>query len=288
MAVKNKQVGICAPSSHFKIEPFNIALEFLSKSGIHAHYNKVIYKKGMFTAGDEKTRANDLVKILSVNDINTIFFARGGYGSSQILPLLERTNLKKLLKEKALMGFSDVTALFSYLYSKYNCKCFYGPNMVSPYFNNKVLLNNVIEKKQLKIDIKVLRKGNSSSIKAPIFGGCLSVLASLCGTPYIKKLDGHILFIEDTNEAPYKIDRMLTQLYQAGIIKKIKAIAVGTMEKCETPPITWKEPVLAFAEKLNIPVVHDIKAGHSGFDYALPLGVTAEIKINKKEMVIKP
>jgi muramoyltetrapeptide carboxypeptidase len=282
------KVGICAPASHFKAEKFKPALEFLKKIKIETVINKTIYKKELFTAGTSKERTKDLVDILKQKDIDAVFFARGGYGSAQILPLLEKIDLKKELKEKTLMGFSDLTALFSHLYFKYGKSCFYGPNMVSPYFKNKKLIQDVINNKPLKIKIKVLNKGKKSSIKAPIFGGCLSVLVSLIGTPYLKKLDGHILFIEDTNEAPYKIDRMLNQLYQAGITKSILAIAVGIMDKCETPPITWKEPVLNFAKSLNIPVIYDIQAGHGGFEYAIPLGGVAEINLNKKELVVKP
>ena len=85
-----------------------------------------------------------------------------------------------------------------------------------------------------------------------------------------------------------KIDRMLNQLYQAGIIKKIKAIAVGNMEKCDTPPITWEKAVLKFAKELDVPVIYGIKAGHGGFEYAMPLGCKAEINFKKKELIVKP
>jgi len=288
VAGKTTRAGICAPASHFKREMFNSTLEFLKKNKIAPFHNKAIYKKSLFTAGTPQERVKDLVNIIRHRELDVIFFARGGYGSVQMLPLLDKVNIKKELKSKTLMGFSDLTALFSYLYFKYNKTSFYGPNMVSHHFKNKKLLQAVINKRALKTKIKVLNQSKTSSIKAPIFGGCLSVLASLAGTPYLKKLDGHILYIEDTNEAPYKIDRMLTQLYQAGIINKIKAIAVGNMEKCETPPLTWKDPVLNFAKQLNIPVVYDIKAGHGGFEYAVPLGCAAEIKFNKKEIIIKP
>lgn len=288
MTVKTIKAGICAPASHFKTEVFGPALDFLNKTKISPFHSNTIYKKGLFTAGTPQERAKDIINILKRKDLDVIFFVRGGYGSVQILPLLEKINIKKELNGKTLMGFSDITALFSYLYTKYDKTCFYGPNMVSHYFKSRKLLMDVVENRILKTKIKVLRKGKVTSIKAPIFGGCLSVLASLVGTPYIKKLDGHILFIEDTNETPYKIDRMLTQLYQSGIIKKIKAIAVGSMEKCETPPVTWKDSILGFAEKMDIPVIYDIKAGHGGFGYAIPLGCSAEIDLNKKEIIIKP
>lgn len=288
MASKTIKAGICAPSSHFKAEALLPSLLFLKKIKVEPILNQTIYKKDLFTAGTPKNRATDLIKILKQKDIDVVVFARGGYGSAQILSVLEKTDLKKDLKQKQLMGFSDLTALLSYLYFKYGKTYFYGPNMVSSHFRSTQLLDDVIHNRPLKIKIQVLNKTKTTFIKAPIFGGCLSVLASLAGTPYIKNIDGYILFIEDTNEAPYKIDRMLTQLYQAGIIKKIKALAVGNMEKCETPPITWKDAVLKFAKELDVPVIYGIKAGHGGFEYALPLGCPAEIDLNKKELIVRP
>jgi len=288
VASKTIKAGICASASHFKAEAFLPSLTFLKRIKIEPVFSKTIYKKDLFTAGTAKDRANDLTKILKQKNIDAVFFVRGGYGSAQILSVLDKTDLKKDLKDKQLMGFSDITALLSYLYFKYGKTYFYGPNMVSSHFRNAKLLKDVINRKPLKIKIQILNKTKAVTIKAPIFGGCLSVLTSLAGTPYIKKLDGYILFIEDKNEAPYKIDRMLNQLYQADIIKKIKAIAVGHMDKCETPPITWKDTVLKFAKELDVPVIYGIKAGHGDFEYALPLGCIAEINFNKKELIIKP
>jgi len=289
--MKNKnivtKIGIVAPASPFKKEAFDDGNKFISSLGVKTHFTNRIFKKTGFTVGEPKQRAVELLEVIKSNDIDAIFFARGGYGCSQILPLLDKQNLSKGLKNKILMGYSDITALFCYFYSKYNTHCLYGPNITSHYFKNKELLKKILNMKHgTKQKIKILKKGKTK-ITAPVFGGCLSVMASLAGTPYIKKLDGHILFIEDTNEAPYKIDRMLTQLIQSGIIKDIKAIAVGAMEKCDSPNISWKEPVLRIAKELNIPVVYGIRAGHAGFDTVIKLGGKATIDFNKKEFEIK-
>ncbi len=289
--MKNKniitKIGIVAPASPFKKEAFDHGNKFVSSLGAKTQFTNKIFKKTGFTVGDPKQRAIDLLEMIGNKDIEAVFFARGGYGCSQILPLLDKHDLSKKLKNKVFMGNSDITAIFCYLYSKYETPCLYGPNVTSPYFKNKQLLKKVLNMKHgTKQKIKILR-AEKTKITAPVFGGCLSVMASLAGTPYMKKLDGHILFIEDTNEAPYKIDRMLTQLVQAGIIKNIKAIAVGAMKKCDSPSISWKEPVLRIAKELNIPVVYGIRAGHAGFDTVIKLGAKATIDFNKKEFEIK-
>ena len=281
-----KNITVAAPASPFDKNTFKENQSLLDSLGVITKYTDNIFLRTGYTVGTPKHRSDYLAKAIN-SKTDAIFFARGGYGSAQLLPMLDSKNISKGIKDKIIMGYSDVTALFCFLYSKYNKKCLYGPNITSQYFKNIPLLKKILKKDYaLKEKIKVL-KGQKNKITGPVFGGCLSVMASLAGTPYLKKLDGHILFIEDTNEAPYKIDRMLTQLLQAKIINKIKAISVGAMEKCESPGISWKEPVLRIANELNIPVVYGIRAGHAEFKTVVNLGAKATIDFNKKEFEIK-
>ncbi len=284
---KIKTIGITAPASSFKKDDLLKTTAFLHKMGIKTLYTNTIFKKDGFNAGTAKERSRDLLKAINDKNIEAVLFARGGYGCSQILPYLEKKDLRTSLKGKLLMGYSDLTSLFCYLYSKYGKECVYGPNVTSHYFKNKGLIKNIMGSKTgTSQKIKVINKG-PARIKAPVFGGCLSVLASMAGTPYLKPLKGHIFFMEDTNEAPYKIDRMLTQLIQSGIIKDIKAIAVGAMENCDSPNIGWKDVVLRVAKELNVPAIYGINAGHAGFGTVIRLGAVGTIDLNKKEFKIK-
>ena len=280
-------VAVSAISSPFEEQLFIKGTQTLAKLGVTLQYSDNIFKKTGFTVGTPEQRACDILNNICNEQIQGIFFARGGYGASQILPLIDKKNIRDYLNNKTIMGYSDVTSLFCYLYSKYSKQCIYGPNICSQYFNNKKLIKKVLEGKLgTHQKIRILNK-KSGNIKAPVFGGCLSVLTSMVGTPYLRNLKDHILFIEDTNEAPYKIDRMLTQLTQSGLIKGIKAIAVGAMEKCDSPKITWKDTIANTADKLKIPAIYGIKAGHAGFDSIIKLGAIASIDMNKKEFEIK-
>lgn len=283
-----KTIGITAPASSFKTDGFVKAKAFLKKMGLKTLYTNTIFKKDGFNAGTSKQRAQDIIKMIRDQNVDAVFFARGGYGCSHILPYLEKEKLRAFISPKLFMGYSDITALFCYLYSKYGKECIYGPNVTSHYFQNNTLIRKVLEGKTgTKQKIKILNscKG-TNAITAPVFGGCLSVLASMAGTPYLRKLKGHILFVEDTNEAPYKIDRMLTQLIQSETLKGIKAIAVGAMENCDSPNISWKDVISKIAKELNVPAIYGITAGHAGFGSVIRLGAQATIDIRKKEFKI--
>ncbi|MEI6079345.1 MAG: LD-carboxypeptidase [bacterium] len=281
---KGSKIGIAAPSSPFKREDFDKAVSFLQSSGFTTVYSDVIFNKNGFVSGTPEDRAKDLLALINNDEISSIFFVRGGYGSAQILPLIDKKDLSKKISKKILMGYSDLTALFCHLYKKYKIPMFYGPNIINKHLNSNVI-SKLSTSHDLKIKVQLLKTSNKV-VTAPIFGGCLSVLTSMVGTPYLKSLKGHILFLEDTNEPPYKIDRMLNQLLSSGVIKGIKAIAVGSMENCETAPYSWKDAVLRIAEILNVPVVSGIMAGHGGFDYPLPMGVKAKIDFANQELLI--
>ena len=281
---KGCKIGIAAPSSPFKREDFDKALFFLQSSGFITVYSDVIFNKNGFVSGTPEERSKDLLALINNNEISAIFFVRGGYGSAQILPLIDKKDLSKKISKKILMGYSDLTALFCHLYKKYKTPIFYGPNIINRHLNSNII-SALSNPKDLKIKIQIIKASNKA-ITAPIFGGCLSVLTSMVGTPYLKSLKGHILFIEDTNEPPYKIDRMLNQLLSSGAIKGIKAIAVGSMENCETAPYSWKDPVLRIANILNVPVISGIMVGHGGFDYPLPMGGKAKIDFTNQELLI--
>lgn len=281
---KGSKIGIAASSSHFKKEEFEKGIKLLIENNyIPVYSDKIFLRDGLFS-GTAQDRVEDLKHLIDQEDIKTIFFVRGGYGSVEMLPLLKRLELSKKIKNKLFMGYSDVTALFCHLYQKYKMPVFYGPNIISRYFETKIL-DKLSDQKDIKINIDILRNGKKN-INADLFGGCLSVITSLVGTPYLGPLRNKILFIEDTNEAPHRIDRMLTQLHLSGAIKGIKAIAVGSMENCETQSYGWQDAVIRVAKEIEVPVISGIKAGHASFDYPLPIGTKAKIDFTNKEFLI--
>ena len=287
---KHGLIGIAAPSSPFKEKDFNKAKIFIEELGFKTKYTNVIFRKEGFVSGTAKDRSKDLLNLMKNQLISSIFFVRGGYGAAQILPFLDKEDISKHIKNKIISGYSDITAIHCWIYNKYKHPVFYCPNITSKHFSKKIV-DYFVKPTDIKIKIKKINSTNTSNKKkekivAPIFGGCLSVLTSIIGTPYFPKLDQHILFIEDINEAPYKIDRMLTQLLLSGSISKIKAIVVGNMDNCNTEPYSWKRPVKRICETLNIPAVFGVKAGHGDFKTVIPLGVKALLDLASNELTI--
>jgi muramoyltetrapeptide carboxypeptidase len=269
---------------HLKNSDFNRARSFIEDLGLKTKYSSSIFKKEGFVSGSASDRAKDLTRLIKDRSISSIFFVRGGYGAAQILPLLDKQKLSASIVKKMICGYSDITAIHCWIYNKYKHIVFYCPNITSRHFTKRTM-DYFINPHDIKIKVKKLTKSDKK-ITAPIFGGCLSVMTSLVGTPYLPNLDGHILFIEDTNEAPYKIDRMLTQLLLSTKIDKIKAIVVGSMENCDTKPYSWKDPVRRICKILNIPAVFGIKAGHGDFKTVIPLGGKAVLNLISSELKI--
>jgi muramoyltetrapeptide carboxypeptidase len=279
-------IGIAAPSSPFKKSDFEKAKSFIEGLDFKTKYSNAIFKEDGFVSGSAEHRSTDLAKLIKNNSVPAIFFVRGGYGAAQILPFLDKQNLSKHIKNKIIAGYSDITAIHCWVYKKYKQVVFYCPNITSRHFSKKIM-NYFTKPSEIKIKLKRLEgKNKKDKIKAPIFGGCLSVLTSLVGTPYFPKLDGHILFIEDTNEPPYKIDRMLTQLLLSGQINKIKAIVVGSMENCDKKPYSWKEAVRRICRRLNIPGFFGLSAGHAQFKTVIPFGAKTLLDLASDELRI--
>lgn len=264
----NDSIGICAPASSFKKRVFSENLKLLKDYKII--YNQKIFNRHYYTAGTLRDRKSDLSEKLSSKKISALFFARGGYGSIQAMPQISK------IPKKIIMGYSDITTILLYVYKQCKMPVFYGPNIASPFFTSKIL-KYFTKKNTYPIERKLKCLNQNKDIEAPLIGGCLALICSLIGTPYLPSFKNHVLFLEDTNEPPYKIDRMLWQLYTSGSLRGVKAIVVGSMHNCTN---RWKTPFQILAKEIKIPIYYGLKVGHGGFDFPLPFGIKIKIKSN--------
>jgi len=187
-------------------------------------------------AGSDQRRAEELTELFTKKDVKAIMFARGGYGSQRIIPYLKPEVLKK--HKKPVIGFSDVTALLAFLKQSADMPTFYVP-VLTQLGNNPTertalsLKQNLTQKETPPLHFKgchILKEGKAKGI---LVGGCLSMITSSIGTSYELQTDNSILFFEDTGEKVYALDRMLTQLKNAGKLKGVKGIIVGSLEPKE-------------------------------------------------------
>lgn len=262
---KNSNIAICASASSFSKLTFEKNIKLLNNFKLT--YSKSIFNKYYYTAGTSSARSIDLNNKLKSKNIDALFFARGGYGSINSLDKI------KSIPNKIIMGYSDITSVLLYAYKINKTPVFYGPNITSSFFTKKILTYLTSDSKY-PIYKKLTCINTPKNINAPIIGGCLSVICSLIGTPYLPSFDNHILFIEDTNEAPYKIDRYLQQLYYSGILDNVKAILIGSMKNCSRD---WKIPFKILSSKFKKPIYYGLNIGHSGFDFPLVFGVPVKI-----------
>jgi len=237
-----------------------------------------------FSAQDPQ-RLEELTRSFTDPDVKAIFCSRGGYGSGRLLDLIDYRIVAE--NPKLFIGFSDVTALNWAFFTKTGLVSFSGPTVcefgdgLSPATAgsfNELVSSTTAPEVIWDGSLNAIRPGKATG---RLFPGCLSIIVSLLGTPYLPDLTGALLIIEDVGEKPYRIDRMLTHLKNAGIFDKISALIIGSMVDCwqkkSDNEISLEEIVLDLTSSHSIPVYSGIPYGHHIERITLPVGVQAEI-----------
>ncbi|MCP2519004.1 LD-carboxypeptidase [Candidatus Aminicenantes bacterium AC-335-A11] len=279
---KNDVIGIFAPASPVKREFFQKGISELEKFGFKIKYSENIFQKKKFLAGDDLTRAQELIEFLKDNKVKALIGARGGYGSIRLIPILEKIDFSEI-KPKILIGSSDLTYLLLYFNQKYKWVVFYGPMACSSIakgnYDRKIFLHVLTISSPLPplINGKVIKHGKAIGI---LTGGCLSLICSTIGTPYEIETTNKILILEDHQEKPYRIDRYLWQLKMAGKFEKIKGVVFGEMKDCFQHPeqgYELEDIINDFFQEYDFPVLYGFPFGHSEETFTLPLGIKVEI-----------
>lgn len=284
-------IGVAAPSSPFDKKLFRKGIDCLKKMGFEVYFQKDIFAKKGYLAGSVKRRAEELTQLIRRKDIQAIIFARGGYGSQQMIPLLHPKNLKRDCK--LLIGFSDLTPLLNFLNQKAGFPALYGP-VVTQLGNNpsKKTLQSLRwhlagKKPHPPVDLKNCKILKSGRASGKLAGGCLRLIVSSIGTPYALDLKNKILFFEDTNEKAYAVDRMLTQLKNSGALKSVKGILIGTLAQRKDDPHSMQAMLKEVLDDFKGPVVFGFPAGHTNNFISLPLGVKAILDTPRKKLEFK-
>jgi muramoyltetrapeptide carboxypeptidase len=286
---RGDRVAVIAPSSPFAREEFEAGMAEVRRLGFVPVYDECVFDRRRYLAGDAESRARALLAAWQSPDIVAVLTARGGYGSAQLLPYLDAGVLRG--SPKILVGYSDVTALLSYLTTRCGITAVHGPTVTGRLAHGPIAYDEVSFVGALTDpgplgqlaapSLEVLSPGECAG---PIYGGNLTQLAASLGTPYaFDPPDGCVLFLEDINERPYRVDRLLTQLRQAGVLGRARALVCGEMPGCDEPDgaITAKDVVADVARAFCGPVLWGLASGHtSGAALTLPLGVRARVVAN--------
>jgi muramoyltetrapeptide carboxypeptidase len=278
-------IRIISPSGRFDPNLLLSRLAELEKE-FHVSYHKLeIDPSWPFTAGSFEDRLKQLTDALLAPDVDVLLAARGGYGASDLLPHLPWAQLKNV-KPKLLIGFSDISALHSALFTQLNWPSIHGPMPGTELWqkNDPSDVETLIElmkgsKSPVRWEIECLNRDIPPNLSGWSYGGCLAVLTNLIGTPYFPKtLFGSILFIEDIGEHPARILRFINQWMQSRSLEGVKAIILGRFTGCEIPELSSEAQLkLAIAQKLKLPVFSTNLFGHCAPNWPLPIGMEIEI-----------
>ncbi len=302
-------IGIAAPAG-LPHDPalFYQGVALLQEMGFTLKFPRDGWQQGNFSwlAGNDTQRAEECNQLWADPEVAAIIALRGGFGSLQILELLDWELIAK--SPKLFIGFSDITALLNTLFHKTGQICLHAPVVTSLkkttpaalYWLQRCLTSNIWQLPPLqKASLEVIRDG--ATVSAPLIGGNLTTLTTLLATPWDIDFTGKILFLEDIGEPLYKIDRMLTQLRLAGKFNAIKGILVGDFhivnEQPEHDPLAhlryleqiWQLIILHCNKANNFcPIWANIPAGHCADNFALPIGMAAIMESNKKGLQFLP
>lgn len=292
---KGDTIGIVSPaSSPDDLSRINKGATYFEKLGYQVEVGKNVGKYFGYLAGSDEERVEDLHAMFVNKKIKAIICVRGGYGSPRLLDKIDYQLIKK--NPKIFVGYSDITALQLAFLRKANLVTFGGPMLavdfhseVNPYTEENFWRAITSTKKIGKVSLpedETLQHVTKGKAEGEIIGGNLSLVLSILGTPYLPKIKNKILFLEDIDEAPYKIDRMLNQLSISGILKKISGLLLGEFSDCvekdaDKKTLTLDEVLQNYLGDLPFPVIKNFPHGHRKANYTIPFGIRTKLNADK-------
>lgn len=237
-----------------------------------------IFEKNGYLAGSDRHRADLLNHLFSDPDIDGIICARGGYGAMRILPLLDVDAISS--HPKVFVGFSDITVLLDFLVQRCHMVAFHGPTVTTlgkadPSARDRFLLA-LSKPEPLSLSAVSSQVIQSGITAGPFFCGNLTLFCHLTGTPFQPDFSGGILLIEDQGEAPYRIDRMLTQMRMAGCFDGLAGLALGAFSDCGSADAVHRIVVDRLGG-LNLPILAGFDVGHETVNMTLPVGLPVQL-----------
>ncbi len=294
-------IGIVSPASAiFETEPYTIAQETFEAMGLKVKFGRHVKGRYGHLAGTDEERAADINEMFKDKSVKAIIALRGGSGSARILDKLDYEGIRN--NPKIFIGYSDITAIHLAIFEKTGLVTFHGPVAVSSwnafsrdsfkallFAKAKFLYKNpsYINEDHLVNSTNRIRTIKSGKAKGKLLGGNLSVLTGIMGSEYFPKdWSDKILYLEDIGEKIYAVDRMLSQLYLAGIFNQIKGFVFGKCNDCEPGgsgygSLTLEEVIDHYIKPLGIPAFSGAMIGHISDNSTIPNGVEAEIDADK-------
>ncbi len=300
-------MGLITPST-FVSDPDTLAAaeRTVRYFGLKSKWGRNVKKKSGYLGGSIQERVDDLHAMFRDPEVNAVFALRGGYGSAQLLDRIDYGLIRA--NPKIFLGYSDITAMHLAIQKKTGLVTFHGPVVLSHFsqytqdhfkaalFGTKPIgsVTNPSDSNVLRPE-HVLRTIRPGKARGRLMGGNLTLISTTMGTPYEIDTRGKIVFLEDVDEEPYRIDRMLTQLRLAGKLDAAAGIIFGECVDCKpkdykpsfSSTFTLGEVLDNFLADLKIPVLAGLTVGHTDDQLTLPIGVTATLDADNGALIIE-
>ena len=282
-----------------------LALERLACAGFKVDNPAITKRQYLRFAGTDSQRASDLQNIATgaIKAPKLLLGVRGGYGAVRVLPMVDWSTLGRIMKERGtiLAGFSDVTAIQCALLAKGGMSSLAAPMLYSEFgkikpdevscrqfvaaLTNPNLTINIDDASLTSPNLpSILTNSEPKTLTGTIWGGNISVVSALAGSNYLPRIDGGIVFLEDVGEQAYRIERMLYDLYLAGVFKGQQAIVFGALSGSGEDSYDKRYDVATVIRQLHqltgLPIYSGMRFGHIAQKYSFPLGATCQLRPN--------
>lgn len=263
-----------APAGPVKREALDAGLRLL-QDRYRLLLDDGVFQRRRYLAGDDPRRRDELTRALSEPSVQAVFAARGGYGAMRLLPALWAALQSHGLPRKAVIGFSDVTAVHLAFQAAGRISI-HGPTVTQLGRQPPGVVQRLFDLLESSVLLPPLHGTPivAGVAEGPLVGGNLSLLTRLLGTPYLPALEGTVLLLEDVGERPYRLDRMWTHLRLAGVFEQVRGLALGDFIDCEEPDADFgSADVLAtLAGETGLPCVRGLTIGHGAVNMPVALG----------------
>ena len=292
---KGDTIGITCPAGFMPAEKAQACIDTLHEWGYNVMVGKTLGSASTnYFSGTDEERADELQAMMDDDSISAVLCGRGGYGTGRIIDHLDFSLLKK--KPKWIVGFSDITVLHQHLYSNYKMASLHAPmagafndgGKDNPYIQS---LRNALEGRKTKYRCAAHPFNRRGEAVGELVGGNLTLVSHLIGTSSEAKTKGRILFLEDTGELIYKIDRMCYQLKRSGTLEKLAGLIIGGFSDSTDTERPFGKSVYELVEDLvqeyDYPVCYNFPVSHSTENYALKVGVGYKLKVGKNKVTLE-
>jgi muramoyltetrapeptide carboxypeptidase len=283
-------IGIVAPASNIKRDLLEEGCRELESLGFKTFFRPDIVSSHRYFSGSDERRLEEFREMIGSRDIHAVFCARGGYGSGRLIPKLDPALIRE--NPKIVSGASDITLVLNWI-EQAGVVAFHGPMVATSIrqgpggYNRAVLMDLLSAGKAVRFPMAGTTVLKPGSAEGTLTGGCLSLVVATLGTPHEIDSRGSILVLEDIDAKPYQIDRMITQLRQAGKLESVRGIVFGEMPQCmqhANQGYTLQEVLLDLLADFDGPILFGFPTGHTTRpNIIVPFGVTARLSLGGRE-----